>query len=74
MFLGEVLSIFRFFWWPLASCIVLGCFVGLWPFGNIFLLFQKKNHRNAEDNEEGYGRKGIEMRKTTSIQRRILRS
>ena len=45
MFLGEVLSVFRLFWWPLASCIVLGYFVGLWPFGNKFLLIQKKRMR-----------------------------
>ena len=47
MFLGEVLSIFRLFWWPLSSCIVLVCFVGLWPFGNKFLLIQKKGMRGV---------------------------
>ena len=42
MFLGEVMSVFRLFWWPLASCIILDCFDGLWPFGNKFLLIQNK--------------------------------
>ena len=45
MFLGEVLSDFRFFWWPLASCIVPSWFFfGLYPFGNKFLLIQKKRN------------------------------
>ena len=47
MFLGEVLSIFHFFWGPWASCIVLGCFFfGLCPFGKKFLLIQKKKRYN----------------------------
>ena len=41
MFLGEVLSDFRFFWWPLASCILLSCLLGFALFGNKFLLIQK---------------------------------
>ena len=28
LFLGEVLSIFRLFWWPLASCYVPGYLLG----------------------------------------------
>ena len=40
------MSIFCLFLWPLASCFVLGCFVGIWSFGNKFLLIQKK-YNNA---------------------------
>ena len=43
-FLGEVLSVFHFFWGPWASCIVLACFFfGLCPFGNKFLLIKKND-------------------------------
>ena len=41
MFIGEVLSVFCFLWWPwpLYSSWL---FVGLYPFGNKFLIIQKK--------------------------------
>ena len=39
LFLGEVLSVFRFFGSFLTSCVF---FVGLCPFGNKFLFIQKK--------------------------------
>ena len=46
--LGEVLFIFCLFWLPLASCFALGFFVGLWPFGNKFLLIKKKKKKTKQ--------------------------
>ena len=49
--LGEVLSVFRFFWGPcLASCVFF--FGGLWPFGNIFLFIQKKKKLSGQTNKK----------------------
>ena len=42
MFLGEVLPDFRFFPGGLWLLVLFFVFVGLWPFGNKFLLIKKK--------------------------------
>ena len=42
--LGEVLSVFLFFWWPFWLR-VYSFVVGLWPFGYKFLFIQKRKKK-----------------------------
>ena len=47
MFLGEVLSVFHFFLWPLASCIVLDCLLGSLLVINSYLSKKKKKTKDS---------------------------
>ena len=58
MFIREVLSVFCFFWWPwlLYSSWL---FVGLCPFGNKFLIIQKKRSGNRISSKSGTNQQQI---------------
>ena len=62
MFIGEVLSIISFLWWPwpLYSSWL---FVGLCPFGNKFLIIQKK-----KGDERGDERKRWENKRRAKVE------